>query len=127
MSEAAWEPRTGEWVAVRRADESKPWGHRRVVKRTPTQVHIDYYGTVRPYRRNRYGEWTNNAGVPRSVLMPATRPQAELEAEYMRELRESERRRLRLWCEAAVLTAYERGDDDAIRRAIHELEKGTKP
>lgn len=29
--------------------------------------------------------------------------------------------------EAAVLTAYERGDDDAIRRAIHELEKGTKP
>lgn len=126
MSGNTWEPRTGEWVAVRRADESKPWGHRRVVKRTPTQVHIDYYGK-QVYRPNRYGEWANNASMPGSILMPATRPQAELEAEFMREVRENERRRMRRECEAAVLTAYERGDDDAIRRAIHELEKGTKP
>jgi hypothetical protein len=45
----------------------------------------------------------------------------------IRELRDMERRRMRLECEAAVLTANERGDDDAIRRAIHELEKGSKP
>ncbi len=125
MSET-WEPKTGEWVAVRRADESKPWGHRRVIKRTPMQVHVDYYGTPKVYRRNCYGEWANRSGVPGSILMPATRTQSELEAEFMREVRESERRRLRSECDAAVRTAYERGDDDAIRRAIHELEKGTK-
>lgn len=97
------------------------------MKRTPTQVHIDYYGKAQVYRPNRYGEWANNASMPGSILMPATRPQAELEAEFMREVRENERRRMRRECEAAVLTAYERGDDDAIRRAIHEMEKGTKP
>jgi protein gp37 len=82
---STWEPKTGEWVAVRRADESKPWGHRR-----RRRLHIDYYGTVRPYRLNRRGEWANNTSVPRSVLMPATRPQAELEAEFMREVRDTE-------------------------------------
>lgn len=121
-----WEPRTGEWVAVRRADESKPWGHRRVIKRTATQVRVQDYGRD-VYRRNRNGEWENKSGTYGSILMPATSPQAELEAAFMREVRAAERRRLRFECEAAVRMAYEHGDDDAIRRAIHELEKGTKP
>ncbi len=126
MSGQGWEPKTGEWVAVRNEDASRPWTHVRVIKRTAKTASVEQCGT-RVYRQNRHGEWFNKVSYIVNVIMPATRPQAELEAEFMRELRENERRRMKRECEAAVLTAYERGDDDAIRRAIHELEKGTKP
>lgn len=132
MSSNTWEPKTGEWVQLRYAREQPRKDHVQVTKRTPTQVHVGTGDNSRIYRRRvstLSGEvtWRCAATYPVTYLMPSTRPQAELQAEWMAELRAQERQRMRRECEAAVLTAYERGDDDAIRRAIHELEKGTKP
>lgn len=122
-----WAPLVGEWVAVRRAFESKPTRHEQVTKRTPTQARVGSAGTVyRRRERHGYVEWVCTAGYPNTAIMPATRPQAELQAEWMTKLREDERRRLWREAEAHLLDAHKRGDDDAIRRAIHELEKGIK-
>ena len=94
-----WAPLVGEWVAVRRAFESKPTRHEQVTKRTPTQARVGSAGTVyRRRERHGYVEWVCTAGYPNTAIMPATRSQAELQAEWMTKLREDERRRL--WREA---------------------------
>lgn len=118
-----WEPKAGEWVAVKGPTRIR---HEKVTRRTRTQARIG----DDVYRREEWGgrvDWRRRMYLDSHYLLPPTRPQAELEAEHMAKVREQERYRMRRECEAAVLTAYERGDDDAIRRAIHELEKGTKP
>ena len=117
-----WEPVTGEWVLVRGPSSAK---HAKVTRRTPTQARIG----DDVYRREEWAghtDWRRRMYLDSFYLEPATRPQAELEAEWMTQLREGERRRLWREAEAHLLDAHKRGDDDAIRRAIHELEKGSK-
>lgn len=124
MSDAKWEPVTGAWVTVRGPSSTT---HAKVTRRTPTQARI---GDV-VYRREEEWDgrtaWRRRMHLDSFYLEPPSRPAAELEAEWMQQLRDRERHRLWREAEAHLLDAHQRGDDDAIRRAIHELEKGIKP